>query len=50
MSAPPQVTIGTKHTYNTMKLTAAPTQGTIGATYTQNSIDTDDKNLQGGKW
>ena len=46
MAATEQVTIGAKHTQNTMESTADPTQVT---THTKNSTNIDTKNLRGGK-
>ena len=39
MAAPTQVTIGAKHTHNTIELTSSPTQVTIGDTHIRNSMD-----------
>ena len=43
MAALAQITIGDKHTQNTMEYTVAPTQVTIGAAHTHNSMYTDTK-------
>ena len=46
MSAPAQVTIGSKHAHNTTELTASPTKVTIGATYKHSSMNIDTKQCE----